>query len=55
MIKAENRVLGLKYTIQDLDWVIKDHKKQNKTKQFNKKGKKNIGNMGYHEKKFFRL
>lgn len=30
MNKTEYRILGLKYTIQDLDWVIKDHKKQNK-------------------------
>lgn len=49
MNKAEDRILGLRYTIQDQEWVIKEHEKQNK------KGNEHIGNMGYHEKKSFRL
>ena len=49
MNKAEARILGLRYTIQDLDWVIKEHEKQNK------KGKEHIGNMGTMKKKSFRL
>ena len=49
MNKAEDTILGLKYTIRDLDWVIKEHEKQNK------KGKEHIKNMGTMKKKSFRL